>query len=77
MREIGDWQDDFCWAREHHRNLLREAARARQAQAGRQRLLERTLTWLGCKLVTWGYHLQERYGTACETPALQTADAGR
>ncbi|MCC7354492.1 MAG: hypothetical protein IT330_12150 [Anaerolineae bacterium] len=80
MRKVLDWQDDFYWAQEHHRDLLREAASerlARQAQGGRQRLSEQILTSLGHQLVAWGYYLQQRHGAAREMPALQTADAGR
>jgi hypothetical protein len=80
MREIGNGQDDLRWAREHYSGLLREAARARLAQqalAERQHFLERTLAWLGGRLVAWGSYLQERYGASCETPGFQIADAGR
>jgi len=64
---------------ERYKDLLREAERYRlvqQALAGRERrhpFYYRALTWLGCQLVAWGWHLQERYGAATATPALRAA----
>ena len=66
--------------REHYKDLLHEAERARlvrQARAGQERrnhLYCWALTWLGRRLVGWGWHLQERYGTAAGSPALRAAN---
>ena len=55
---------------EHHADLLQEAQQerlARQALARprrRDRFYRRVLTWLGHHLVTWGWRLQARYGSA-------------
>ena len=69
--------------REHYKDLLREAERARlvrQAWAGQERrnhLYCRTLTWLGRRLVVWGWRLQERYGAVNAAPALRVANRTR
>jgi hypothetical protein len=69
--------------REHYKDLLREAERARlvrQMQAGgegRERFHRSVLTWLGRRLVAWGWGLQERYGTATAAPALRVANRTR
>lgn len=64
---------------ERYQELLREAERyrlVRQARAGREKRDSfhcRALTWLGRRLVAWGWRLQERYGAATATPALRVA----
>ena len=69
--------------REHYKDLLREAEKARlvrQMQAGqesRERFHRRALTWLGRRLVVWGWRLQERYGAMTAAPALRVADRTR
>jgi hypothetical protein len=69
--------------REHYKDLLREAERARlvrQAWAGQERrnhLYCRPLTWLGRRLVAWGWRLQERYGAVTAAPALRVANRTR
>jgi hypothetical protein len=74
---------DFLVRREHYKDLLREAERARlvrQARAGEERrnlFYRRALTWLGRRLVGWGWHLQERYGAATAAPALRAANRTR
>lgn len=66
--------------RERYKDLLREAERVRlvrQMQAGREgreRFHRSALTWLGGRLVAWGWGLQERYGAATAAPVLQAAD---
>jgi hypothetical protein len=66
--------------REHYKDLLREAEKARlarQARAGqerRDRFYRRPVAWLGGPLVIWGWRLQERYGAATGTPALEIAN---
>jgi len=74
---------DFLVCQERYKDLLREAERARlvrQARAGQERrnhFYYRALTWLGRRLVGWGWHLQERYGTAAGAPALRAANRTR
>ncbi len=74
---------DFLVGREHYKDLLREAERARlvrRMRAGQERrdhFYRRTLTWLGCRLVVWGWRLQERYGAATAAPALRAANRTR
>ena len=69
--------------REHYKDLLREAEKARlvrQMQAGqerRERFHRRALIWLGRRLVVWGWRLQERYGPAPAAPALRAANRTR
>lgn len=69
--------------RERYKDLLREAEKARlvrQARAGqerRDRFYRRPLTWLGVRLVVWGWRLQERYGAATAGPALRVANRTR
>ena len=64
---------------ERYKDLLREAERyrlAQQALAGREkrdRFHRRALTWLGGRLVAWGWRLQERYGAATAARCLQGA----
>jgi len=62
-----NWKD--VWAQqERYKDALREAESdrlARQALAGREmdhRFYCQALTWLGGRLVAWGWRLQERYG---------------
>ena len=65
--------------REHYKDLLREAEKARfvrrvrAGQEGRHHFYCRPLTWLGRRLVVWGWRLQERYGAATAAPALRVA----
>ena len=74
---------DFLVYREHYKDLLREAERnrlIRQVLAGREscdRFHCRALTWLGCRLVAWGWRLQERYSAAAMAPALRAANRSR
>jgi hypothetical protein len=82
---------EFLVRREHYQDLLGETERARlvrQARAGqescvlsvskgRNHLYRRALTWLGGRLVVWGWHLQERYGAATAVPALRAANRTR
>jgi len=74
---------DFFVYREHYKDLLREAERnrlVRQALAGREsrdRFHCRALTWLGRRLVAWGWRLQERYSAATAAPALRAANHSR
>ena len=69
---------DVMVHQERRRTLLREAKQERLAlqglagQNGRARFYGRALTWLGCRLVAWGRHLQEQYGVAAPAPALRT-----
>lgn len=74
-----NWYNEVL-AQEHSKDLLREAERyrlVRQALAGRARRDRfhcRALTWLGRRLVAWGWRLQEHYdGILVEAPALQVA----
>jgi len=68
---------------ERYKDLLREAERARlvrQMQAGQERrnhFYHRALTWLGSRLVVWGWRLQERYGAVTAAPALRVANRSR
>jgi steroid 5-alpha reductase family enzyme len=68
---------------ERYKDLLREAERYRlvqQALAGRERhppFYYRALTWLGGRLVAWGWHLQERYGATTAAPALWASNRTR
>ena len=70
---------DFLVRQEQYKDLLREAERyrlVRQVLAGRERrylFYYRALTWLGFRLVAWGWRLQERYGAATATPTLRAA----
>ena len=74
---------DFPVHQERYKDLLRQAERARlvrQMQAGQERrnhFYHRALTWLGRRLVGWGCHLQERYGTVAGFPALRVANRSR
>ena len=74
---------EFLVRQEHYKDLLREAERARlvrQMRAGqerRDRFYRRTLIWLGCRLVVWGWRLQERYGAVTAAPALRVANRSR
>jgi len=74
---------DFLVRREHYKDLLREAEKARlvrQLQAGQERRNHfycRALTWLGCRLAVWGWRLQERYGAATAAPVLRAANRTR
>ena len=69
--------------REHYKDLLREAEKARlvrQAQAGQERrnhLGCRALTWIGGRLIVWGWRLQERYGAMSAASALRVANRTR
>jgi len=69
---------DVMVHQERRRDLLREAKQERFAQQGLARqnghvhFYCRALTWLGCRLVAWGRHLQEQYGVAAPAPALRT-----
>jgi hypothetical protein len=47
--------------------LLRELALAEK----RDRFHCRLLTWMGRRLVSWGWRLQERYGAVAEPPSIQ------
>ena len=66
--------------REHYKDLLREAEKARlvrQAQAGQERrkpLYCRALTWIGGRLIVWGWRLQARYGAMSAALALRAAN---
>jgi hypothetical protein len=68
------WKD-YLVAREHYKDLLREAEQerlARQAMAGGEsdpHLYCRMLAWLGRRLVNWGLRLQKRYG-ALDVPSI-------
>lgn len=68
---------------EHYKDLLREAERARlvrQMQARRERrnyFYCWLLTWLGRRLVVWGWRLQERYGAMTAAPALRAVNRTR
>ena len=74
---------EFLVRREHYKDLLREAERARlvrQMQPGQERrdhFYCRALTWLGRRLVVLGWRLQERYGAAIAAPALRAANRTR
>jgi hypothetical protein len=74
---------EFLVHQEHYKDLLREAERAwlvRQARAGQERrnhLYCRALTWLGGRLVVWGWRLQERCGAMTAAPALRVANRTR
>jgi len=70
----------FTWSdvlvqQERRKDLLREAEEYRLARlvlAGRERrprLYYRALTWLGRRLIAWGYRLLERYGAVATAPA--------
>jgi len=67
--EMSGWSDILA-RQERYADLRREAERerlVRQVLAGRDtrnRFARQALTWLGQRLVTWGCHLQERYGAA-------------
>ena len=69
--------------REHYKDLLREAEKARfvrqvrAGQEGRNHFYYWPLTWLGRRLVVWGWRLQERYGAATAAPALRVANRTR
>jgi hypothetical protein len=82
MAEFFIWRGDDM-ALQRHRELLREAERnrlVRQALAGRerpQRFYCRALTWLGRRLVAWGWHLQARYGPAGAIAPLKVANGTR
>jgi len=71
---------EFPVHQEHYKDLLREAERARlvrQMQAGQERRNHfscQLLTWLGRRLVVWGWRLQERYDAAIAAPALRAAN---
>jgi hypothetical protein len=74
---------DFRVHRERYKDLLREAERyrlIRPALAGREkrdRFHCRALTWLGRRLVAWGWRLQERYSAAAAAPTLRPANRTR
>jgi hypothetical protein len=65
---------DFLASKEHYKDLLQEAERyrlIRQVLAGRERgdhFHCRALTWLGRRLVAWGWRLQERYNAVAQCP---------
>jgi hypothetical protein len=69
--------------REHYKDLLREAEKARfvrqvrAGQEGRNHFYCWPLTWLGRRLVVWGWRLQERYGAVTAAPALRVANRTR
>lgn len=60
---------DYLVARERYEDLLREAERerlVRQPLAGREKrhpFYSGALTWLGRRLVAWGWRLQHRYAS--------------
>ncbi len=66
---------DVMVHQERRRDLLREAKQERLTQHvlaghnGRVHFYCQALTWLGRRLVTWGWHLQERYSTAAPAAA--------
>ncbi len=82
---------DSLVRREHYKDLLRQAKRARLVrqrypepvegmQAGQERRNHfscRALTWLGRRLVVWGWRLQKRYGAATTAPAFRAANRTR
>jgi hypothetical protein len=82
---------EFLVRREHYKDLLREAERARlvrqrcpepvegmqPGQERRDHFYCRALTWLGRRLVVLGWRLQERYGAAIAAPALRAANRTR
>ena len=74
---------DFLAYQEHYKDLQREAEGyrlVRQALAGRERRDRfhcRALTWLGRRLVAWGWRLQERYSAAAAAPTLRPANRTR
>jgi hypothetical protein len=73
----------FLVHQERYKDRLHEAERYRLVQqvlTGRERRDRfhcRALTWLGRRLVTWGWHLQERYSAAAAAPTLRTANHTR
>jgi hypothetical protein len=76
--------NDVLVQEERRKDLLREAEEYRLARlvlAGRERrprLYYRALTWLGRRLVAWGYRLQARYGVAATVPgALRIANCAQ
>ena len=76
-------QMSFLIHQERYKDLLREAERyrlVRQALAGRERRDRfhcRALTWLGRRLVAWGWRLQERYSAAAAAPTLRPVNRTR
>ena len=74
---------EFLVRQEHYKDLLREAemarfVRRRRAGQGRRNYFYcRALTWLGSRLVVWGWRLQERYGAMAASPALRVANRPR
>ena len=82
---------EFLVHRERYKDLLREVERARlvrrrqvgqescvlSVSRGRNHFYCRALTWLGCRLVVWGWRLQERYGAMTAAPALQAGHRTR
>lgn len=81
--EMFTWNDVLV-QEERRKDLLREAEEYRLARlvlAGRERrprLYYRALTWLGRRLVAWGYRLQARYGVAATVPgALRIANCAQ
>jgi hypothetical protein len=72
--EMFSWSDIMV-QQECYADLLREAEKERLIQrmlAGRgrrDRFYRQALIWLGRLLITWGCHLQERYGAAAVHPA--------
>jgi len=74
---------DFLASQEHYKDLRREVERyrlIRQVLAGRERRDRfhcRALTWLGRRLVAWGWRLQERYSAVAAAPTLRPANRTR
>ncbi len=74
---------DFVAYEEYYKDLRREIERyrlVRQVLAGRERRDRfhcRALTWLGRRLVAWGWRLQERYNAAAAAPTLRPANRTR
>jgi hypothetical protein len=76
------WGDALA-QQERYKDFLREAEQyrlVRPALAGSDRhagFHRRVLTWLGGRLVAWGWRLQERYGVGAAVPALRVANCCR
>ena len=68
---------DVMVHQERRRDLLRDAKQERLMQQalagrnGRDRFYCRVLTWMGRRLVAWGWHLQERYSAAAPATTLR------
>ena len=69
--------------REHYKDLLREAEKARlvrEARAGRERqrgVFLRVMIWLGHCLVAWGQWLQKRFAADRPIEPFQVVDRAR